>query len=82
MSRLTKQTKKEDFELTECDKIKEQLETLDLKLEKNGGINCGWVAADHKDFLRIRTKHSNKTGTVAFFNEMMRAVVDLDQEKI
>lgn len=49
---------------------------------KNGGLNCGWHPADHKDFLRIRTKHNNKTNTVAFMTELMRAVPDLDEDKI
>lgn len=38
-----------------------KLEDIDVQLMKNGGINCGWDASDHKDFLRIRTKHNNKT---------------------
>ena len=48
----------------------------------NGGLNCGWEPADHKDFLRIRTKHGGKTNTIAFVNELMRAVAMLDDEKI
>jgi hypothetical protein len=48
----------------------------------NGGINCGWDAADHKDFLRIRTKHNNKTTTVGFMQELMRAVPNIDVDSI
>ena len=48
----------------------------------NGGINCGWDAPDHKDFLRIRTKHNNKTYTVAFMQELMRSVPTIDDDAI
>ena len=50
----------------ELDQIKRTLEKLDDQLIQNGGINCGWDAPDHKDFLRIRTKHNGKTNTVGF----------------
>lgn len=49
-------------------------------LIQNGSVNCGWDAADHKDFLRVRTKHNNKTGTIAFMSELRRAVPNLDEE--
>lgn len=52
---------------------------MDVALHKNGGANCGWDPADHKDFLRIRTKHSNKTNTLGFFQELARAVPGLDE---
>jgi hypothetical protein len=48
-----------------------------------GGVqNCGWDAADHKDFLRIKTKHKDKVNTVAFITEMRRAVPSIDEEEI
>ena len=65
----------------ECDGIKLQLEKIDHKIQRNGGLNCGWDAADHKDFLRIRTKHHDKCVTIAFMQELMRAVPGLDDEK-
>jgi len=45
-------------------------------------LNCGWHAADHKDFLRIRTKHNGKTQTVAFITEISRALPTLNEEEI
>ena len=47
------------------------------------GVNtCGWEAADHKDFLRIKTKHKDRVGTVAFMTEMRRACPTLDEDSI
>jgi hypothetical protein len=51
-------------------------------LLKNGSINCGWDASDHKDFLRIRTKHNGRTGTVGFMQELIRAVPSIDDDSI
>jgi len=51
-------------------------------IAKNGGTNCGWDAADHKDFLRIRTKHGNKLVTLASVQELLRAVPNIDAEAI
>lgn len=51
-------------------------------LQANGGMNCGWDAPDHKDYLRIRTKHNNKTNTVGFMQEIMRAVPSIDNDNI
>ena len=50
------------------------MDIVERELVKNGGIDCGWDAADHKDFLRLRTQHREKTGTVAFVQAMARAV--------
>lgn len=51
-------------------------------MAENGGLNCGWLAADHKDYLRIRTKHNGKTGTVAFVTEISRALPTIKEEDI
>jgi hypothetical protein len=72
----------EDEEVDELSQIKRELDKCDVQLQKNGGMNCGWDAADHKDFLRIRTQHNNKTNTMAFATELMRAVPGLDEEKV
>ena len=83
-NRLFKQKQAESEDDAEDDgvQIKRQLEKLDNELVQNGGINCGWDAPDHKDFLRIRTKHNNKTTTVGFMQELMRAVPNVDHEAI
>jgi hypothetical protein len=65
-----------------CKEIKEELNRIDKKLADNGGLNCSWHPADHKDFLRIRTKHGSKTGTVAFMTEMLRALPNLNDEEV
>ena len=44
--------------------------------------SCGWDASDHKDFLRVRTKHKERMKTVAFMTEMRRAVPTADEEMI
>jgi len=59
------------------------MERLEQKILKFGGVqSCGWDAADHKDFLRVRTKHGNKVKTVGFMTEMRRAVPTADEDEI
>ena len=60
--------------------IKTQMEQVEIDLVQNGGVNCGWEASDHKDFLRLHTQMANKTGTVAFFTAMARAVPLADEQ--
>lgn len=58
--------------------IKTKIEQLDCQISQNGGLNCGWDAPDHKDFLRVRTKHNGRA-TFAFINEMKRALPLMDE---
>ena len=58
------------------------MDQVELEIIQNGGINCGWDAADHKDFLRIRTKFNNRTYTVAFTTAMSRAVPMADEVSV
>lgn len=62
------------IEPTEVEKVKAQMDLIERELVKNGGIDCGWDAADHKDFLRLRTQHRERTNTIAFAQAMARAV--------
>ena len=36
------------------------MDTIDKTIRELGGAECGWDAADHKDFLRIWTKHQGR----------------------
>ena len=72
----------QEIELTACQEIKEKMDQVELEVVKNGGMNCGWDAADHKDFLRLRTKFQNKTVTVAFVTAMSRAVPMADEVEV
>ena len=63
--------------------IKYEIEAIEDKIQKHGGTqSCGWDASDHKDFLRVRTKHKDRVKTVAFQTEMRRAVPTADEEEI
>ena len=42
-------------EVSKLNEIKAEMEQVDIDMMQNGGINCGWDANDHKDFLRIHT---------------------------
>lgn len=66
-----------------ADAIKLEIEDIEDKIARQGGIqSCGWHASDHKDFLRVRTKHKERVKTVAFMTEMRRAVPTLDEDDI
>ena len=70
-------------ELEQATSLKLQIEAIEDKIQKMGGVqSCGWDAADHKDFLRVRTKHKDRVKTVAFLTEMRRAVPTADEEAI
>ena len=69
-------------EQTKIAEIKGEMEQCEIDIVQNGGINCGWDAADHKDFLRLVTQMPNKTGTVAFMTAMARAVPLADEVQV
>lgn len=63
--------------------IKIEIERIEDKIQKLGGvISCGWDPADHKDFLRVRTKHKERVKTVAFMTEIRRACPTIDEDEI
>ena len=61
--------------------IKDEIERIDCEITANGGINCGWDASDHQDYLKVRTKVGNKL-TVAFITAMRRAVPIADETTV
>ena len=73
----------EDVKIDKAELIKHEIEKIEDCIQRLGGIqSCGWDHADHKDFLRIRTKHNDKVKTVAFLTDMKRAVPTADEESI
>jgi hypothetical protein len=70
-------------EVDQATSLKMEIEAIEDKIQKMGGVqSCGWDPADHKDFLRVRTKHKDRVKTVAFLTEMRRAVPTADEESI
>lgn len=61
--------------------IKDEIARIDCEIIANGGVNCGWDAADHEDYLKVRTKMGNRM-TVAFINAMRRAVPTADEFQV
>ncbi len=84
--RLVGEEEDEGAELTaeamKLREIKAEMEQVDIDIIQNGGVNCGWDAADHKDFLRISTQMANRTGTVAFITAMAGAVPLADEASV
>ena len=64
------------------EKTRAALVRLDSDILHNGGTNCGWDAGDHEDFLKLRTLHKNKTSTIAFFNDVLSRIPNIDQEGV
>jgi hypothetical protein len=56
---------------TQIDEVKCRIERLDEKIKLNGDKNCGWDLEDHKEFLRLRTKHHGKLQTAQFLNDCL-----------
>ena len=69
-------------EVSRLNEIKAEMEQVEIDIIQNGGVNCGWDANDHKDFLRLCTQMPGKTGTVAFFNAMARTVPLADEAAV
>ena len=60
---------------SQADIIKAQIEDIDKQITRHGGMqSCGWDPADHKEFLRIKTKHNDRLKTIAFLKDMQGAV--------
>ena len=79
---LTETASKSEDSPDELTSIKHTLQEIDKKIEENGGSNCGWDAADHSDFLKLRTRHKNKTNTIAFISELKKLVPMISESEI
>lgn len=33
---------------------------IEQKIEKNGGVSCGWKKEDHQEFLALKNKHKSQ----------------------
>ena len=65
------------------DTIKAEMEEVELQIKKLGGIqSCGWDPADHKEFLRVKTRHNDRTNTVAFLRDVKGAVPTESEQSI
>jgi hypothetical protein len=80
VSSVQNRTSKQEDEDAACAMIKSEIARIDCEIVANGGINCGWEAADHEDFLKVRTKMSKLT--VAFITAMRRAVPTADEMEV
>ena len=69
-------------EVSRLNEIKADMEQVEIDIMQNGGVNCGWDANDHKDFLRICTQMAGKTGTIAFTQAMARTVPLADEAAV
>lgn len=58
-----------DIESEELIAIRVEMDALEKQIDAIGGPNCGWDAADHKDFLRVRTRHGGRL-VIAFAQEL------------
>lgn len=59
------------------------MEQVELQIQKLGGIqSCGWEPSDHKEFLRVKTKHKDRTNTIAFLRDVKGAVPTESEESI
>lgn len=57
----------------EMEQMKAKITSIDKKIKSNGGVSCGWPDEDHKDFLKIRTKHKNNINRAVFFDDCVSA---------
>ena len=57
----------------EIEKIKKSIGQVDRNIRNNGGISCNWPDEDHKDFLKLRTRHKNNINKAVFLEECLSA---------
>lgn len=57
------------------------MDSVDKQIKNLGGPDLGWDAPDHKDFLRVWTKHGGRQ-VIAFNNEVQRAVASMEVDQI
>ena len=55
-------------------KFKEQIERINLDIDRLGGLTMGWDNEDHQIFLKVRTKHKNNVDKIAFVNDCMTSL--------
>ena len=73
----------QEVEVDKGQEIKNEIEKLEYQIQKLGGVqSCGWDPADHKEFLRVKTKHKDRMKTVAFMNDMRGSVPTEDEDSI
>ena len=53
------------------ERIKKQIERINLREEQLGGKECGWSKDEQQQFLRLRTKHKNNILKIAFRSDCM-----------
>ena len=63
-------------------KLKKSIEITDRNIRNNGGISCSWPEDDHKDFLKLRTKHRNNINRNAFLEDCVSALPLYTKEDI
>lgn len=58
----------------ELQKLKKNIEVIDRTIRNNGGIACNWPEEDHRDFLKLRTKHKNNINKAIFLEDCVSAL--------
>lgn len=67
---------------SELQKVKKSIESLDRAIRANGGISCTWPEEEHKDFLKLRTKHKNNMNRAIFIEDCVSVFPLFDRKDI
>lgn len=79
---LPPQTAPNDAMSVKMIEYKAQIDEISDKITTLGGFSCGWLATDHEDFLRVKTKYKNKTDTLSFLNEILGLIPDCSLDTV
>ena len=67
---------------SELQKVKKSIESLDRAIRGNGGPSCTWPDEEHKDFLKLRTKHKNNMNRAIFIEDCVSVFPLFDRKDI
>lgn len=66
----------------ELQKVKKSIESIDRAIRTNGGASCSWAEEEHKDFLKLRTKHKNNMNRGVFIEDCVSVFPLFDRKDI
>ena len=62
--------------------VKTRLKEIEDRIERNGGINCGWPSDDHSEFVKISFRMKGRLDSIPFMDEIKMQLPLLSEPQI